>query len=226
MGSYQEYPKEGKLKDNMNLTLSELLNKLRNQQELIYAYVIRTVQYKNNKLLQRGCGPNFEGGLITLCTCKHYMRTWRDVPAWKGMWVAGFTRFNLIDDKKNYLFYLMKVREAFSSHSRIWNFLDCEARTAKNARGNPLGDVYEPRKKIEDEFDYLNYHTPVENHVHATENLWHEDINYTNWYGKRPALLVGDLEHSFLWFLPIIRLEGKHPRTKIWQMKEFKSAIS
>jgi len=216
----QEYPKDGQLKDHTNLRRNELLDKLGNERGTIYAYVLCTVENENHKFSQKGCGPNFQGGLVTLCTCKHFMRTWRDVLDWKGIWIAGLTKFNLMEDGKNYLFYLMKVSESFHSQKEIWNSLSPKERNAKNAGVDPLGDIYEPKDNIQDEFDPSDYHAP-KNHVHLTGNQWHKDINYVNRYGKRPALLVGDTKYSFLWSLPIISLKSKHPRIKVWKAKVF-----
>lgn len=222
---FQEYPKKGKLKDNMNPTLNKLLAKLRNEQGTVYAYVLTTIKSENGQFFQWGCAPNFQGGLITLCTCKHFMRTWRDTFDWKGVWIAGLTSINLMGDNRNYLFYLIKVAESFPSLKAIWEHLSEAVRSTKNARINPLGDIYEPKQDTRDEFDYSYYYPPVKSHVHEVKNQWREDIGYNDKYGKRPALLVGGLEYSFLWSLPIIHLKNRHPRTKLWDMKGFRRTL-
>jgi len=217
VGFFQEYPKGGRLKDNLNFELSKLFDKLGDEQGLVYGYVLTTIRNEKGNFFQNGCGPNFQGGIITLCTCKHYMRTWEKVEDWKGVWIAGFT--HLMENERNYLFYLMKVSRSFRSHKQIWDAL-VSSRTAKNARINPLGDIYEPKDDISDEFNYLNYYPPVKNHVH--ENCWHNDICYEKGCGKRmPSLLVGDPKLSFLWRHPIIHFRSKHPRTKIWKIEDF-----
>jgi len=225
---YQEWTAEGKLKANMNLTLNELLSRMANDEEEVYAYVLTTLKNMNGEFAQCGCGPNFQGGLITLCTCKYSMRTWRERQDWKGAWIAGFSGINLLGDKKSYLFYLMKVSKSFLSHKEIWDDLTY-ARFAKDARINPLGDIYEPRHDIvaqEKEFDFSNYYPPIETHVHFAKDRWHKDICYQNRFGKRrPTLLVGDERYSFLWRQPVIYFDGKHPRTKKWKIEEFKKRI-
>jgi len=232
--SFQQYPKEGILRDNMNLILSKLLNKIRNERGAVYSYVLTTLKNKNDEFLQPGCGPNFEGGLITLCTCKHYMRTGRDVSDWKNdVWIAGFTGVNLMQDKRNYLFYLMKVTESFFSFKVMWESpILASARSTKNATVNPRGDMYQPMQDIKDEFAYSNYHSPIEKPKHEHwrsdrkyEYMWHKDICYKGRCGRSPALLVGDAECSFLWYLPLVCFDGKHPRTKKCDMKTFMSML-
>jgi len=203
------------LKDNTDKTLNELNNNLKGGRGTIYAYVLTTIKNENGQFVQTGSAPNLQGGLITLCTCKHYMRTYRKPNEWEGVWIAGFTSRDLMEN--NYLFYLMKVSEAFSSHKGIWDNLPVKAKKAKNARFNPCGDVYEPKPNPKDEFNYLDYHPPSKNHVHANNNRWHEDIKYEKSRTKRrPALLVGDPTFSFLWSQPSIHFKGKLPRTKKW----------
>jgi len=220
---YQKWPTEGKLKDNMNLTLEELKERLKNESGEVYSYVVTTVKYRNGEFLQTGSAPNFQGNLITLCTCKHLMRTWKGVSEWKGIWIAGFTSMGL-----NYLFYLMKVSEAYPSHKALWENLPEEARKVKNARYNPCGDVYEPKPNIKNEFDPSQYYEPIKNHLHAkrckpakckrNECPWHKDINYIDRRTKRrPALLVGDPTFSFLWSRPMIYFKYKHPRQKVFR---------
>src|SRR5438270_714249 len=45
-----------------------------------YMYTMTSIVLESGRLEQSGSGPNFEGGLITLCTCKHSMRAFRDLP--------------------------------------------------------------------------------------------------------------------------------------------------
>ena len=116
----------------------------------------------------------------------------------------------------------MKVAQSFRSHREIWDALPSR-RNIKSAKVNPLGDIYEPKQDINDEFDYLDYYEPVDSHVHA--NQWQADIDYKTSYGKRPALLVGDAKYSFIWSHPIIYFKHMHSRTKIWHMKDFTKSL-
>jgi len=211
---YQDYPSTGTLKNNMNTSLREILKILKDIDSLIYSYVLTTLDLVNGEVKQSGCGPNFQGGYITLCTCKHYMRTWSNVRKKDDIWIAGFTSSTLFEDGQNRLFYLMKVGDRFGSHRELWNHLDDEVREQKGASDNKFGDIYEP--KNEEEFSKDGYHCPINSHVHT--NCWEEDVDYRNGNsGKRPVLLIGDPERSYLWPKPKVRYEGQHPRTKKWK---------
>lgn len=216
---YQAYPSKGQLKENMNVCLDKLRQILSEEGGLVYSYVMTTIDPKGDEMIQRGCGPNFQGGVITLCTCKHYMRTWRDVDAWRDVWIAGFTSVNLFDDKKNRLFYLMKVGEGFESHKDMWDSLKGEAEH-KNAYQNIFGDVYKPPCNDE------GYESPVKGHLHFKN--WERDILYENKRnGRQAVLLKGDPNRSYLWSKPIIAYDsGTHPRTKKWKsIREFMSKL-
>ena len=225
-GVCQEWPRGNKLKENMNKTLNTLKRVLEKSKGTIYVYVLTTVKANGHGgFIQMGSAPNFQGGLITLCTCKHWMRTWRTPDAWKNVWIAGFTGVNILGDHKNYLFYLMQVQKAFYSHKELWDWLDPTVKKAKNASKHKCGDVYEPTPNLTDPFDPSHYCEPIKEpkHVHFKNNDWFKDINYTNTKTKRhPAVLVGAPEYSFLWSRPKIYFKDKLPRTKKWNdIKEF-----
>ena len=105
-----------------NLSLDELCNRLGKFGALdtypCYTYVIDTVELgRDGEVKQTASAPNFSGGYITLCTCKHLTRTMHPPREWsKGVWVAGMTGSG---DKFKYqqsLVYLMRVAEAYPSH--------------------------------------------------------------------------------------------------------------
>jgi len=212
----QEWPKYGKLKKNMNKTLSDLKKVLKDKDGLIYVYVLTTVETIQGDFVQTGSAPNFQGGYITLCICKHRMRTWRKPDDWKDIWIAGFTGVNILNDHRNYLFYLMRVQKAFQSHKELWDWLPSYVRTAKDASRHKCGDIYRPISNLKDKFNPIHYSEPIKNHVHFKNNEWYNDINYKTKVGKRPALLVGVPEYSFLWSQPKIYFNKKLPRTKKW----------
>ena len=115
---YQPMPSHGNLAKNLNLECKDLLKRVAPfLNECVYAYVITTIHLEDGLLYQKGSGPNFQGDLITLCSCKHKMRTYRRLKSGsKGIWVAGYTR----KDLGNKLFYLMRVAETFDSHKGLW----------------------------------------------------------------------------------------------------------
>ena len=118
---YQPFPTSGQLatKNQRNLSLEELLKHIA-KQDVVYSYVMTSAKYRAQKLWHCGSGPNFQGDLITLCTCKHRMRSSLCACGWKGKWIAGFTGINE-HKRKNWLVYLMQISEAFESHYDLWS---------------------------------------------------------------------------------------------------------
>jgi hypothetical protein len=207
---HQPYPRQGQLAKTLNLTLGTLMSRLADiefQEATVYCYVITTIKFDVGGFLQTGSAPNFQGDLITLCTCKHFMRTFWDAPGWQGKWIAGFTGVRA-GTGRNDLVYIMRVAHAFESHRDLWlsEALTSGAREAKAADRDELGDVYQPIPGRGDPFDPANYQAPVPNHVHAKRDEWHKDIRYPNLTcaGRRPALLVGQSGLSFLWSKPML----------------------
>ena len=181
----------------------------------VYGYVVRTISLEEGLFHQRGCGPNWEGGVITLCTCKGYMRTYHDAEEWVGHWIAGFSG-SAATPGCNALVYLMQVGQAYESFADLWKSLPADARVTKSSVTNLHGDLYEPiPNRIVDTgscFKPANYQPPHPDHSHAKPDLknplqpsWHGDISKA-YKGRRPSLLVGDPKKSFLWRQPLIEL--------------------
>ena len=142
---HQPFPKEGKLGQNTNLSLEELKYRVGSVKAFVYCYVVATIKQKDGKFIQTGNGPNFQGDLITLCTCKHFMRTFLDDESWKGKWIAGFTGKHA-GKGKNHLVYLLKVGHTFNSHYSLWHSesISDQTKSAKVTDRNKYGDVYQP----------------------------------------------------------------------------------
>lgn len=210
----QPYPRQGKLKKNLNLPIDILSQRIALEQATVYCYVVATIKNRDGRFVQRGSGPNFQGHLITLCTCKHLMRSSMDADRWKGKWIAGFTGIEA-GGRRNALVYLMKVAQTFESHSDLWHSetISNRAKKAKVAHLHRLGDILQPKGKTESPFDPQSYYSPCENHSHAKDNKWFDDIDYTGYSGRRAALLAGDAEYSFLWDHPMIFYPLQLPRT-------------
>ena len=128
---HQPLSQKMKLGRNMDMSLSTL-HTLAAGQAIVYCYVIASMRIREGKFVQTGCGPNFEGGLITLCTCKHRMRTAIDIEDWPDAWIAGFTGSSA-GEAANFLVYLMQVEHAFASHRDLWfsTALSSETKRAK-----------------------------------------------------------------------------------------------
>ena len=206
---HQPFPRTGRLARALNTNLPSLRKLLRKESGDVSPYVLASVNLDNGRFIQTGSAPNFQGGLVTLCTCKHQMRSRRDIRGWPEHWIAGFTGIGAVD-RGNYLVYLMKVGEAYASHQDLWssNRLPWKAKKAKAAHLHPLGDMFQPNSLAENPYDYRSYVAPRPDHSHAHKNEWHKDIDYGS---RRPAaLLVGHVDFSFLWDRPALRLPVDH----------------
>ena len=216
---YQPMPSQGKLASNLNLEGKDLLERMAQfRRNEVRAYVVTTLDLQGGYLRQLGSAPNFQGGLITLCSCKHYMRTsFPDIESWKGVWVAGYTGSSRKKPCRNKLFYLMRVSLVFDSHRELW-FSDSvpeDTKRAKVAHLSKFGDIYKPKSESGDAHSPLRYRRPCKYHVHHASGLWRDDINYCKGYGgRKPALLVGDPEYSFLWNEPKISPPFEVPRNQ------------
>jgi len=217
------WPEEGRF--IKNLSLDGLRDKLVNQRDTTYSYILTSINLKDNRFYQYGCGPNFQSEYITLGTCKHFMRAGRAHEDWIGVWIAGFTHSKL-QSKKNYLLYLMQVKKAYLSYSQVWGEIGEKTRSIKNARINPYGDIFEPKNEhaspeletiMKDE-SYELYHEPIFGHKHNNNKdckVWKKDI-YKKYINRknRPSILIGNPEASFYWDTPTIYYTKRSPRTK------------
>jgi hypothetical protein len=203
---YQPFPRSGRLAQNMNLPLSTLRRRVAGPAP-VYYYIIASMRNRAGQFVQTGCGPNFQGDLITLCTCKHFMRTFLDANDWEGRWVAGFTGSGA-GEGSNCLVYLMRVSQAYQSHRDLWFSKGISQRTrqVKAVHLDKFGDLYKPRTRGVDPWDPAGYIPPRSDHRHAQG--WERDVAYEGISG-RPALLVGDPTQSFLWSHPRVYYAGR-----------------
>jgi hypothetical protein len=118
----QPFPSNGLLHKNLGPPLAVLKSQILTVQDRTYSYVVRSIKhdFETNTFEQHGSGPNFQGGVLTLCTCKHQMRSSQAANDWKGVWVAGFTS-RTIHEGKHWLFYLAKIKFAYESHADLWS---------------------------------------------------------------------------------------------------------
>jgi hypothetical protein len=119
----QPFPTSGLLAKNSNLELVDLERHIGSIRDTARSYIVDTVRLKADSIEfeQRGSAPNFQGDVLTLCTCKHQMRSRLTAKEWEnGVWIAGFTS-RTIHARKHWLFYLAKVKWAHESHSDLWN---------------------------------------------------------------------------------------------------------
>ncbi len=213
---FQVLPKVGSLARRSNINLGNLrrsMNKT-NPSAVIYCYVISSVRKRDGELQHYGCGPNWQGGIITLCTCKHFMRSFLEVESWPGTWIAGFSNVRA-GDGANVLVYMMRVKKAFESHCELWYALPHQVRLAKaaNRKHNVFGDVYRPLGKttLKNSFSKSKYHQPCPSHAHF--DGWAKDIDYKKY--RRAAMLVGDEKNSYVWNQPEIALDHNIGRGQV-----------
>ncbi len=225
--SVQAFPDDGLLAKNLNLTFSDLAKRIGTTGGAAFSYVVRTVEFDRTDLRfeQHGSAPNFQGSYLTLCTCKHQMRSCLDSSEWKGTWVAGVTS-RCRYQRRHWLFYLTRVSRAYESHADLWHSLPAVVQAAKSAQKQYLGDLFRPKGRLagNGRYDPRRYFTPSR-HSHrqsSCDNGWHNDIEYwcADRYG-RPSLLVGDPKFTFLWAQPFIFFDDAHCRN----FKKWKSLI-
>ncbi len=216
--NFQPWPDKGKLACHQNMDLEKLKILLKNEREPVHTYIVRTVKRSANgsdiEFKQTGCGPNFQGDRITLCTCKYNLHSFNPKKTenpdlkFKGHWYAGFTGVK-VDSSRNYLFYLMKVEKAFRSQKQIFEYFEDtnpKVIKAKNTTESAFGDLYQPKPNISDEWNPINYERPILGHKHyqySEDHRWHKDIEYKGPF-RRSAPLLGDDEYSYLWSKPVI----------------------
>ncbi len=208
----QPLPPPGWSDDKLSLDRDSLRDVVKPSQAIVYRYVIATVKWESGRFVQYGSAPNFQGGMVTLCTCKHRMRTSVDSRSWEGRWLAGFSGTPAVGDGKYYLVYLMQVKQACESQAEMWDALPEDVREAKAADLHRLGDLYRPKPSPGEPLDRASYIPPCKEHSHALGNAWHNDIVYAKQSVRPPSLLVGDPEQTFLWDRPLISVSFNVPR--------------
>jgi hypothetical protein len=82
---HQRFPTAG---IHLDLGKPDIAQMIDDGADAVYAYIMSSVVLDGDNLLQTGTGPNFQGGYITLCTCKHRMRTSLPRNEWVGKWVC------------------------------------------------------------------------------------------------------------------------------------------
>lgn len=182
----------------------------------VYAYAVTSVEPFEGRYLQTGSAPNCAGGLITLCTCKHEMRTARTPEEWVrgGFWIAGLSSWDEKFGKEQSLIYLMRVGAAYDSHAALVDALQAAGRMdiveAKDASRHTLGDLYlpvAPMRTLEDRLTIAAYAPPVLGHAHRKhpgDTHWQDDIRHIGRNQLPSALLVGDPAWSFTWDRPMV----------------------
>jgi hypothetical protein len=225
----QPYPRAGVLFQNLDLGLEDLIGKLSRERGRFYAYIVDSLDERNGEYCQRGTGPNFQGDVLTLCTCKHRLRSSPNVQ--RDTWIAGLSGSPLTQKffvhlqpatEANALFFLAKVLDYAVSQADLWKMLGKrfprEVRQNKAANLHVFGDVFQPiegsgSNRVIDPFSPSSYVSPVRNHPHYAVSpdtgkpRWYKDINYTV-SRRRQKFLVADPSMTFIWTRPTICRKG------------------
>lgn len=178
------------------------------RQQPVYAYIVTTIKTlpPDFQLQQTGSAPNFEGGRITLCTCKHKDRATFHPSSdphdpWENVWVAGLT--SKTEDPSRSLVYLMCVERSFLSQMELWRALPRDCRRAKSASKSEVGDLFEPKPAATtNPHNPACYHGPCDAHVHALKgwpSQWHRDVMRWGRRAKPHRLLLGRAAQSYRW---------------------------
>lgn len=180
----------------------------------IYAYVLTTADYNDveKKIIQGGNSPNFEGGIATLCCCKHYMRTYPKIQP--DVWIAGFT--TRAKTGKNYLFFLAKIEDFKCFFYDLEKYLNLKKGVdldAKSTLKSNLGDIYIAKKGAQNHlYKSKWYNEPCYSHVHFNgKKNWKWDIE-TPEYKKHHKLLIFDIDNTFVWEEPTYFSKRQIPR--------------
>lgn len=201
--------------------------------DLVYGYVIRTIKPDSKGgFKQTGSAPNWQGDSLTLCTCKHEMRTYFSPEAWKGKWIAGLCGWTKEFNKQQALVILMRVGETYPSQAHLVHALRQMGRQhvvdAKDSRKHALGDLMIPLGEgiPANPHDPRAYHSPIRGHAHSDDDdpdQWHNDVNHAGSSGRQAAMLAGDAAFSFRWTRPMVRRSrpGETRPCRIWTMADF-----
>jgi hypothetical protein len=206
--------------------------------ETVRPYVVDTVNIQRAGVYeQRGSAPNFSGGLGTLATCKHQMRSRYSAGSWSsGVWVLGLTGLSRWRHGQQPFYYLMRVAQAHESQADLVRALEAQGRqdvlAAKDSRAHQLGDIFMPKRPLAgaERFKPENYIPPRANHVHSQPDDplgWHNDIFYDGTSHTRPPLLVGNPEYTFVWTRPVVGRRSPLPIRDYqnWTLARLRSVI-
>jgi hypothetical protein len=218
----QPFPTGGRLGANLGLPLPLLTARIGKDEGRAYSYIVRSVKWDHGPetFAQHGSAPNFQGGVLTLCTCKHRMRASQAAEDWRGVWLAGVT-CRTLHGGKHWLFYLAQVEAAYRSHADLWNGVGAGTRNAKAAHLHFLGEVFRPRTPPPTggaRFSPPRYVAPpLHSHRWLGEDGWHDDWHndishrLAHKYGH-PPLLVAYPQRTFLWNEPMVYFAQDHCR--------------
>lgn len=206
---YQKYKSLGPIV--LNPTVEQIRSRIQDASDSLYYFPLHEIYLEDDIFKQTRSSPNFQGRYMTFTTCKQYLRTYKTVEDWFGLWYAGFTPIKGTGD--NYIFFLGQIYLSFESN---YNYGRWAKRTGKDlykrklADNDPRGDLYRPRRDLSgpERWDHTNFFEPP-NHTRSLERYpdgspkWWKDIDYTGMKDRHPAVFVFARSRSFLWSKPM-----------------------
>ncbi len=159
---------------------------------------------------QTRSAPNWDGGLATLATCKHLVRSYN--LDWRGAWFVGLCPRDLAS---NTVLYAGRVDEVHDSNYDLGcrvREISPEVFAAKSSLTNPRGDLYEPMDAQTgfDKYDHRHFVAP-QDHTRSVDwykkspgsldgltpvQKWRRDIEYVM-HGRRPKVFILRPFHLF-----------------------------
>jgi hypothetical protein len=188
--------------------------------EELYLYTQHEIFCESAVIKQTRTTPNWEGGVVTFCNCKHLMRTYTK-ETWRGIWIAGLCPRDCVN---NTFLFVGRIEHSFDGNYTLGQWLAKNhpaARRAKLAHKNPRGDVYDPqygysvvsygRRYHHDTFtEPVNHCRAVETYKKSPGSTLREDGTVPKWWrdleyvqrGTRPPVFV--LSPCFLFSRPLV----------------------
>lgn len=167
----------------------------------IYVYPHHEIKLSDEgEFQQTRSGPNWEGGKVTMTTCKHLLRTYKSIQGGGNVAICGVT--NKLNGE-NFIMYVGVVSDTFDSNYELSRYLEHhypEVFRIKSVKYNRLGDIFAPMYGLDgnDRYDSLNFEEPCYDHCRKEENdskgdpKWLKDIEYSARQSVRPKCLIVD----------------------------------
>lgn len=171
-----------------------------------YFYTSHQIYYEDGLIRQTRSSPNWEGGMVTYCTCKHLMRSVsRDT--WEDTWIATV---GPRECENNCLVCVGRIWRSFPSNFTLSGCLRSypEIFKVKMADTNPRGDLYTPKGRALAGYDVYKHSNFLEPPKHTRSvdfykkspgsvserkdgliPKWWRDLEYTM-YGNRPMVFI------------------------------------
>tara|TARA_R110000851_G_scaffold96792_2_gene209958 strand:- start:37667 stop:38371 length:705 start_codon:yes stop_codon:yes gene_type:complete len=204
---------------NMNVNYEDLKDILQGV-DTIYVYPHHGINLVKGEFEQTRSGPNWEGGVVTMTTCKHLLRTYSTIKE-KKVAICGVT--NKLEGE-NFLMYVGVIDKTFESNYDLGEYLEFnnpDAGRIKSATNNRLGDLFDSERELqgEDRFDSFSFIEPCFDHCRSEENdskgnpKWLKDIEYSTRNGSRPKCLI--IEPVTVHTKPVFTWNGKLGRSGV-----------